>query len=211
LGDVVQGLNRVVLDTSLSEAQAEARIRQVTDNAIRLAEEQRRLDGERGELLGLDDAFTEEVQSAVQAGRFVAESDLRLLVEAYLGQPGIRGALTGTATKHVSQLRIRDQGRHDLVADIQSLDLPGSSAIAFVRTVQTKDEVRVTFDQATAAEHRNIEFITPVHPLVRAAVASCGRDEEPLLGAFSVTTTLPPPPLYAFASELREPLPTLPP
>ena len=204
LGDVVQDLNRVVLDTSLSEAQAEARIRQITDNAIRLAEEQRRLDDERGDLLGLDDAFTEEVQSAVQAGRFVAESDLCLLVDAYLGQPGIRGALTGTASKHVSQLRIRDQGRHDLVAEIQSLDLPGSSAIAFVRGLQTKDELRVTFDQATAAEHRSIEFITPVHPLVRAAVAWCGRDEEPLLGAFSVSTTLAPPGLYVFACELWE-------
>src|SRR5260370_42432223 len=69
LGEVVQGLNRVALDTSLSEAQAEAKVRQITDNAIRLAEEHRRLDDERGELLGLDDAFTEEVQTAVDAGR----------------------------------------------------------------------------------------------------------------------------------------------
>src|SRR5260370_20303383 len=100
LGDVVQGLNRVVLNTSLSEAQAETRVRQITDNAIRLAEEQRRLDDERGALLGLDDPVTEEVENAVEAGRFVAEADLRLLVDAYLGQPGIRGALTGTAAKH---------------------------------------------------------------------------------------------------------------
>lgn len=204
LGDVVQDLNRVVIDTSLSAGQAAARIRQITDNAIRLAEEQRRLDRERGELLGLDDAFTEEVNAVVQGGRFVAEADLRLLVDAYLGQPDIRGTLAGTAAQHVSQLRIRDHGRQRLVADIQSLEVPGSSAISFVRALQTKDELRATFDQATAAEHRSIEFITPVHPLVRAAVAWCRTDDEPLVGAFGVRTTLAPTGLYVFACELWE-------
>ncbi len=82
--------------------------------------------------------------------------------------------------------------------------MPGSSAIAFARAAETTDGLRVTFDQATAAEHRNIEFITPVHPLVRAAVAWCGRDEEPLLGAFGARTTLAQPGLYVFACELWE-------
>src|SRR5207248_9837052 len=52
LGDVVEELTRTAFDPSLSPDQAEERARQVADNAVRRAEEQRRLEAESGALRG---------------------------------------------------------------------------------------------------------------------------------------------------------------
>ena len=204
LGEITQDLSRIALDPSLSAEQAEARARQIADNAIRLSEEQRRLDTDSGGLLGLDDAFTEEVDDVVEGGRFVAEGDLRVLIETFLRQPFLHGALTGDDTGKLHRLRLGESGRRELTSRIQALGHPGSQSTSFVRIVESAGNAVLTFDQATAAERRDIEFVTPVHPLARAAASYWAHKAEPLLGAFSVATDRVAPGLYVFAFEVWE-------
>jgi ATP-dependent helicase HepA len=204
LGEAAQGLNRIALDPSLSAEQAEARARQIADNAIRRADEQRRVDAESGDLLGLDDAFTEEVEDVVKSGRFVAESDLRALIETFLRQPVLQGRLTEDKTTHVHRLRLGESGRRELISRIQALGLTGSQSVQFTRAVENPGETTLTFDQQTAATRRDIEFVTPVHPLARAAVSYWTSQDEPLLGAFTVASDQVAPGLYVFACEVWE-------
>ena len=204
LGEITQDLSRIALDPSLSAEQAEARAGQIADNAIRLSEEQRRLDTDSGGLLGLDDAFTEEVDDVVEGGRFVAEGDLRVLIETFLRQPFLHGALTGDDTGKLHRLRLGESGRRELTSRIQALGHPGSQSTSFVRIVESAGNAVLTFDQATAAERRDIEFVTPVHPLARAAASYWAHKAEPLLGAFSVATDRVAPGLYVFAFEVWE-------
>ncbi|MGD0933671.1 MAG: hypothetical protein ABR922_03750, partial [Streptosporangiaceae bacterium] len=65
---------------------------------IRLSDEQRHVDAASADLLGLDDAFTAEVEDVIESGRFVAESDLRALIETFLRQPFLQGRLTKWVT-----------------------------------------------------------------------------------------------------------------
>jgi superfamily II DNA or RNA helicase len=204
LGEVAQDLNRIALDPSLSAEQAQARARQIADNAIRRAEEQRRLDVESGALLGLDDAFTEEVEDVVESGRFVAENDLRVLIETFLRQPFLQGTLPADKTGRVHRLHLAESGRRELISRIQALGRPSSLSTSFVRAVEAPGEAVLTFDQGTAAEHRDIEFVTPVHPLARAAVRYWAHKDEPLLGAFRMATDRVAPGLYVFACEVWE-------
>ena len=51
---------------------------------------------------------------------------------------------------------------------------------------------------------RDLEFVTPVHPLARAAVSYWASHDEPLLGAFTVASDQVPPGLYVFACEVWE-------
>jgi hypothetical protein len=204
LGEVAQGLNRIAFDPTLSPEQAEAQARQIADNAIRLTDEQRRMDTESDGLLGLDDVFTEEVQDVVESGRFVAESDLRTLIEAFIGQPFLQGRLTQDRKTHLHRLRLGENGRRELVSRIQALDLPGSQPVQFVRAVEDPGETVLTFDQQTAVSRRDIAFVTPVHPLARAAVNYWTHQDEPLLGAFTVDTDQVSPGLYVFACEVWE-------
>jgi len=202
LGELVQELNRVALDPSLSPAQAEARARQLADNAIRLAEEQRRLDTVSGDLLGLDDAFTSEVGEIVEGGRFISVHDLRDLVETFLAQPFLRASLSGSGA--ILQLRLTEDGRRELASRIRDLGQAGHTTAGFLRALESGERTAVTFDQEAALEHRNIDFVTPVHPLARAAAAHFEAETEPLVGAFMVHTNDVKPGVYVFSSEIWE-------
>ncbi len=74
----------------------------------------------------------------------------------------------------------------------------------FVRAMEDVGEVVLTFDQAAAAEHREVEFVTPVHPLARAATAEWARKPDALLGALRLTTDRVEPGLYVFVCEVWE-------
>ena len=95
LGNVVQDLTRVALDPNLSPEQAEEKAQQMADNVIRSSEEQRRLEAEGRGLLGLDEGFTEEVDTLVAEGRFVTPDDLRQMIEKFLEQPLLGGQIYG--------------------------------------------------------------------------------------------------------------------
>ena len=139
-----------------------------------MSEEQRRLDAESGDLLGLDDAFTEEVEDVVESGRFVAEGDLRALIETFLRQPFLQGKLTEDKATHVHRLRLGENGRRELVSRIQALGRCGQPVRAFARAVEAPGETALTFDQQTAVYRRDLEFVTPVH--------SAGTGSSQLLG-----------------------------
>ena len=203
LGDITQDLNRIAFDPSLTPEQAQERARQIADNAIRHAEEQRRLDEESGSLLGLDDAFTEDVEDVLQGGRFIAEQDLRVLIDTFLGQPSLRGSLGASRSSEIYQLRVAEGGRGELISRIQAAGRPGNLMTSFVRAIE-RGEVLLTFDQKTAAERRDIEFITPVHPLARAATSYWSKLDSPLAGGFRVTSDRVKAGLYVFACEVWE-------
>jgi ATP-dependent helicase HepA len=204
LGEVTKDLSRTALDPSLSPEQAQAQARQIADNAIRLSEEQRRLDADSGDLLGLDDAFTKEVDDVVEGGRFVSEGDLRVLIETFLRQPFLQGELAADDMGQVHRLRLGEAGRRELVSRVQALGRPGGPSASFVRAVEGSREAVMTFDQATAVQRREVEFVTPVHPLARVAASYWTRPAEPLTGAFTVATDRVAPGLYIFVFEVWE-------
>jgi ATP-dependent helicase HepA len=206
LGEITQDLNRVALDPSLSPQQVAERTRQISDNAIRQVEEQRRLDEESGSLLGLDDAFTNEVEEVVSGGRFVDESDLHCLIDAFLKQPLIRGSLVKDASPLVCHLRVSEHTRRELTSRVQEAGRSGRLTTSFVRALEAPGDILLTFDQQSAAQHRELEFITPVHPLARAATAYWMASDTQLVVALQVTSDLVLPGRYAFTCEVWETL-----
>ncbi|MBA9004153.1 SNF2-related protein [Thermomonospora cellulosilytica] len=201
LGEAIADLNRVALDASLSPEQTASRARQIADNAIRLAEEQRRLDDESGWLIGLGDAFTAEVEDVVEDGRFIDEADLGVLVESFLRQPFLRGRLERVDGDAVKRLRISENGRVELASRIRSLEQASAS---FVAALEQGRDIDLTLRQKTAVERRDLEFLTPVHPLAKAAAAHWTQVDTPLVGAFRTTTDLVPAGVYVFACEIWE-------
>ncbi len=203
LGELVQDLNRIALDTSLTPEQAEARARQVADNAIRLADEQRRLDAESEDLLGLDDAFIDGVGEVVESGRFVSPADLRSLVDIFLADADLRGVMS-SGTGNVHKLRIPEAGRRELAARLTAVGVRGPSATSFLRALDATEGTALTFDQATAVERRDIEFVTPVHPLARAAAGHWNRADQPFVGALRLIADDIAPGVYLFVCDIRE-------
>lgn len=203
LGTVVQDLNRITLDPSLTDEQAEQQARQAADNAIRLADQQRRLDEESGELFGLDDAFTEEVKDVVDGGRFVAEADLRALIESFLIS-GVVGGRLVSKTDTIHTLRLSERGRRELASRIRTQPRTAQSTVSFLNALEQSGGVDVTFDQATALDHRELEFVTPVHPLAREAARYWSTDRDLPISRLALRSSSVPHGLYIVSCEIWE-------
>ncbi len=202
LGPMADQLNRIATDRSLTAEQQDLQARQVQDNAIRLAEEQRRFERESGSLLGLDDVFSDDVGSVISQGRFVGSSDLEAMVAQFLRKSSVGGAL-GSLDGGARKLRLTGAGRDELSRLLREHGT-GRSNQAFLASLEAGDEVRLTFEQVVASEQRAIEFITPAHPLAQLAVGYWASAEEPLVGGVRVQSPTARPGKYVFVCELWE-------
>jgi superfamily II DNA or RNA helicase len=208
LGDVVQDLTRVALDPNLSPEQAEQKAQQMADNALRLAEEQHRLEAEGGSFLGLDEGFTADIDSVVAEDKFVSADDLRQMIEMFLQLPTLGGHITSDS-KHsgVHRLRLNKDGRGELLKKLRSLNLKQSdrSTLAFTRWLEGNEpHWPLTFDQKMALEQREIPFITPIHPLARMAISHWATIHEPLVTQVAIYDNTVPPGQYLFVCDLWE-------
>lgn len=206
LGDVVQNLTRVALDPKLSPEQAEKKAQQMADNALRLTEEQRRLEAEGGAFLGLDEALTSEIDTVVAEGKFVSSENLRQLIEMFLEQPTLEGQITADSKHYgLHRLRLNKDGRGELLKKVRSLNQSDRTTITFTRWLESNEsQWLLTFDQKTALEQRDIPFITPIHPLARVAIAYWASIDEPLVTQAVICDDTLPAGQYLFACDLWE-------
>jgi len=206
LGEVVEEITRAALDPSLSPAQAEERARQAADNAIRLVEEQRRMEDEGAALLGLDEAFAQDVDSIRADERFISAGDLRLMIAKFVERPEFGGRITADERQPgIDRLRLNKEGRAALLERVRGLARNDRPTMAFTRWLEgTEPHLLLTFDQTTALERRDVPFVTPIHPLARSAVAHWVSVAEPLVSHLLVVDGGAPVGRYLFVCELWE-------
>ncbi len=202
LGPMVKELTAIAASSSLTTDQAELRSRQVADNVLRLAEEQRRLDAESGVLLGLDDALVNDVDDVVDQHRFVGERELEDLIAMALVPFDGRLAEDG---KDRRVLRMAPRSRSELSSRLRSLG-GGRSTVGLVKALESGDAVRLTFNQDIALEDRSLDFVTPMHPLARFAVEFCESAPGPLIGDLLLRSPTIPVGNYLFVCERWETL-----
>ena len=193
-------------DTKLSPRQADEAARQVADNILRLTEERERLGQDAQGLFGLDHALLEESQQLLTTERCVSPDALRQLIEWFLAQPHLRGELLPcTLPSSTFALNLGARGRAWLAADIAVTAPTDSASIEFVRWIEAGEApLQLTFDASVALEHRSLAFVTPVHPLARAAIRNLAIDSGVLGTHVAVRSQTMPPGAYAVALELWE-------
>jgi len=204
LGEVVEELKSTAMDPTLTAGQAEQKARQTADNALRLIEEQDRLERDSKGLLGLDQGFTEEMETARRQGKFISSNDLRVMIEEYLTQPAIDGRISPDGRQaSVERLILRREGRVELQSHLSTVARHDRQATEFRRWLGgNQPHLLVTFDQDTALEHRDIPFITPVHPLAKLAIEFWQSKIDPLVSALAVQDDMAPAGRYLFVCDL---------
>jgi ATP-dependent helicase HepA len=193
LGQLVADINANLLDLSLTLEQQEERAQQLTDNALRVIDEQRRLEEESIAFLGLENAFSEDVDKLLQEGRFVSGEALLELVTVFVAQAPLNGQLAA-ATGHpgVHRLRLNAEARAELLVRVRAWDRRDHQTMAFRRWLEGKEpHLLLTFDQRVAIEHRALPFVTPVHPLARLAVEFLVAANDVPAARFSIESALP--------------------
>lgn len=210
LGDVVDNLKNLSLDSELSAEQIAERARQIADNALRRLDEQLRLEETSGALIGLDRDYTDDVEAVQDQGRFVSPDELRGMIARFIEGPDFGGRLTANEGEPRSyRLRLRQEARANLLARVQALSRRDRQTVAFGDWLSgAESTLDVAFDQATALLRRELPFITPVHPLARAAAAHWIKvgQAQPLAGRLLVHDAAAPPGRYLFICDLWETL-----
>lgn len=204
LGELVDDLTKIALDPKLSDSQAGELARQKSDNLLRQVEEERRLEEESGAFLGVDQLFTDDIQTMMAEGRFVSPDDLIHMIEYFVEQPEIGGKLTrDDKSAGLYRLRLKKESRQVLLERVQSDDRVDRATLVFNRWLQGEEPyLTVTFDQKIALENRQIPFITPLHPLTRAAVNALKAINTPLVSCIPIKNNEIPEGKFLFICEL---------
>lgn len=206
LGALTESLTQAVLDPSLTPFQAEEKTRQLADNALRLIEEQRRLEQGSTELLGLDQAFQEEVEKIQKEGRFISQEELLQLITLYLGARCQNVRITkDSKQEQLYKLHANRDDKEKLLEDLRIYKKQDRQILEFERWLKGNEPYfTVTFDQESALEHRNIPFVTPIHPLTKIAKSYWNKQETPLFTQLEVIDKDLQSGIYIFAFYLWE-------
>ncbi len=171
LGKIVKDLNRVVYNPTLTPEQAAESAQQMTDNAIRHIEEQRRLEEESGSLLGSHQAFIEDIETLTREGRFVLPADLSHMINLYVKDKFNKEIMPIRQEPKRYRLELNKEARSAVWDSVSSRRSDHASRNFEHWLNGNEPTLSITYDQETASEHRDMPFITPVHPLAQVAVA----------------------------------------
>ena len=177
LGEITSEIKNVAENLSLTTEQRRARLQQLTDNQIRVLQEEAAMEDKQMELFGIrpPGKDTEESEQA-SANFWVNPSALQNLVVRYLESTcGTSGDyLLGKDS--LKTLRLGEEYRKQLLADFQKLpktdSLSGREWREWLRG--GNPILNITFEAATARDNPKAVFITPVHPLAQQAAQSLG-------------------------------------
>jgi len=177
LGKIAKGIYSIAEDFSLSEEDRKKRLQQLTDNEVRLIQEQNKLEKEQLQLFGIElprDQMNRDIEQATSF--WLSAKSIQRLVNHYLrttcgdGRDYIRGE------KPLKTLRLSQQARDVLLEDFRKLS--GSST-----QIRKKWEnwlkgadprLPIAFESDCAMAHNDAAFITPLHPLAKQAAGSLG-------------------------------------
>jgi ATP-dependent helicase HepA len=164
LGDLTTELREIADNLALSDADRDARFRQLADNEVARIQELERLEDQQSALFGLT---VDSMQSRVDEAqtRWLDPDRLAGLVRVYLEivLPGRRISLR---PGQIATARLDGTSADAVAADVAA----AGGHPRFERLLRRKPVVlRLTTDPALGADEPNVELLTTTHPLVLAA------------------------------------------
>lgn len=199
LGEITKKIYDICEKYILNPSERQEKLQQLQDNKVRLIQEQQRMEDEKHTFFGLDmseSVIKQELEDATNI--HVSSDSIYRLVETYLEKRLGDGVQYILGEGKLKTLRLNADNRRLLYEDYcglprqanavyKSWDDYLNNAIPFEK---------ITFDGQYAAEHNDVVFIMPTHPLVKQAL-SCFED-EPVLASLKVKTTTIPEGTYPF-------------
>ncbi len=169
LGELTREIRKIGEDLTLSESEREERLQQLADNKIGRIQEQEELEEREGALFGLTLRRLDEEGVEQAASPWLASEQLARLVKQYLQDRGY-GRADALFDRPVSVFRPSTELRAALAEDLRPLSPQSTSSWERWLSDASEQSRRLTFDPSHA-EAEDIELLSPVHELVRAAAA----------------------------------------
>jgi SNF2 family DNA or RNA helicase len=167
LGDLTREIRKIGEDLTLTASEREARLQQLADNRIGRILEQEELEERESALFGLPLRKLDAEGIEQAASPWLAPEQLTRLVQRYLRDCGYERA-DSLFDRPVALLRPNREVRETLYADARAVAPNGTSPWQRWLASGTDQYRRLTFDPGHA-EGEDVELLSPVHELVRAA------------------------------------------
>lgn len=194
LGELTREIRQIGEDLTLSEAERARRLQQLTDNKIGRMQEQEELEEHESALFGLPLRKLDEEGVEQAASPWLAPDQLARLVKHYLLEKGYDRA-DSLFARPVSVLRPSKEVRVALAEDQRSVAPDSASPWGRWLAGGTEQSRRLTLDPSQA-DSEDVELLSPVHELVRAAAADQEGFAEESKVALRVASNAVPPGTY---------------
>ena len=194
LGEIGSQIEKLAVDTALTEDERRRKLEQIADNEVRKMQELSKLEDEEKELFGFDLSnytTSKEIQKAESP--WLTSLSIQKLVEKYLNDRlGLGSYIIGESD--LKTLRLNASARYELRSDFAKL--PGvRNAVRRSWEIYLKggDPTHaITFDADAAEKNRNAFFITSMHPLARQAASYYATNETTYISLDYASDTLTP-------------------
>jgi len=194
LGEISNEVEKIALNSKLSENERRAKLEQMADNEVRKLQELSRLEDEEKSLFGFDLSnytMTKEIQTAESP--WLMPRSLQFLVERYLtDRLGNSNRIVGES--EVKTLRLSASDRTALRQDFNKLSsIKSSVKRSWEAYLKGSSQFhKITFDPDTARDDTSAFFITAVHPLVRQAANYFATNDVSFINLKSGSDTIAP-------------------
>jgi len=171
LGEIAQRIQSVAEDMLLTISERQRRLQQISDNDIRVRQEQQALEDSQAEFFGITLPSEQIEEDLLQArSPWLTPAALENLVQVYLAE--VAGKGDNLLGEHMLKtLRANQETRNQLQVDFARLDHRNSTVHpVWERWLKGGNpNLSLTFDANCASDNRSTTFITPVHPLAQQA------------------------------------------
>lgn len=168
LGDISDQIFKIMFDTELTEDERKMKIEKMADNEVMKVQELHRLEQEERALFGFDLSkyiMDKDVQDA--ENQWIKPQTIHEMVDIFMDDHlGYGEYIRGKA--EAKTLKLSADKRKMLLGDLTSMKLPTNNAVRLWKAYlnSNKPVLPVTFDSVYAKNHRDVAFLTQMHPLV---------------------------------------------
>lgn len=200
LGNIVTELTQTAFDSRLTEEQQISRARQLTDNAIRLAEEQRQFENTSKELFLMD---IEMSDSSVIGERLTQIQWQINLLCAYLKHEFPKAAYSNLSDSQL-EVRVFKQDKQVILSNLAQLKRcrkvdRNSQQVVLLENYLLSDEQTIILNFDGNTDDKKSLFVSATHPLLMMALDAVHPTNDMFFSSFSVSSNIVNQGKYVFA------------
>lgn len=201
LGEMINEIQMLANDFSLSDEERREKLQQMSDNKIRYIREQAELEEQQRDLFGIkipESSFDTELKNATNF--WLSSEMLQNMVLTYLRARLEAHKEYFLGTKELKRMRLSQENRAALLEDFRKNNFPRNEVTkAFRKWLESGEQLLdITFQSNCWRENPNITFLTITHPLVKMA-ADFLQGKNKTVATLSVETASVPSGTYPFA------------
>lgn len=175
LGEITREIRDIAENYLLNEEERKAKLQQLSDNKIRLIQEQEKLEQRQMELFGIrlpEDKMMKEIEDA--SSFWLSPKSIQRIVLMYLQKSFGKEQEFILGEKPLKTLRLSQENRSILLRDFQMLPRQNTTAYRDWENwlKGANQHLGITFDSVCAIQNPRAAFIMPLHPLVKQAAIS---------------------------------------